>query len=426
MVSELDAQIIVVGAGMSGIAAARMLTQAGKSVLALEARERIGGRIDTQAPFGYPLDYGASWIQGWTDNPLLPFVRDGQYRLEPSNYASTTAFDSYGQLVPTRYFRKLSEACWSLFSQINRTAKKRAADESLQSAFDRALEQSDLDAKDQAFVRWLARAAIEGDYAAELSVLSSKHYQDALVDDQNGFLADGYGEVVTDLARGLDIRLGEVVQQIDIGDTVEIKTAAARFCAEQVLVSLPLGVLKSESVCFRPALPPDKVGAFERLHVGLLDKIFMAFPECFWPEDSEFFGQIGAELIESVLNLKKFNGKNCLAVFISGGKAEQLETEDLTLIAQRIMVELRGLFGPSIPDPDQVVMTRWRQDPFALGSYSSVPVGSSRADRTTLGRPIGSRLFFAGEATEPGFPGTVHGAFMSGERAAQEMLAFDA
>ncbi len=87
-----------------------------------------------------------------------------------------------------------------------------------------------------------------------------------------------------------------------------------------------------------------------------------------------------------------------------------------------MMAVLRKLYGSSIPEPEAALSSRWHIDPFAYGAYSHIPPGVTGRAHDELAKPVGDRLFFAGEATNRTYPATLHGAFLSGERAAQEIL----
>lgn len=425
MVAGSTFDVIVVGAGVSGIAAARKLVAAGLNVVVFEARNRVGGRVDTRTPFGYPIDYGASWIHGWTGNPVLKLVREGAYPFRESEYENMTVFDSDGQRLSAEAVDRMSQKYWSLIGAANEQSTM-LPDQSLAALLKTECERADLSPSDYRFVEWMADGFIKTDYAADLDVLSAAQYTDQALDNNNGFLPEGYGRLVSDLAAGLPVRFNSPVKAVEVAGLVTVRLGSQAYQARQVVITLPLGLLQSNALRFEPELPASKQAALDSLHMGLLNKIFLHFPHVFWPESTEFFGQIGSELIRNVLNLKYFNDQNCLVAFVAGRQALALEQESIEFVIERLVAELRDLFGAHVPEPLRVDMTRWASDPYAQGSYSSVPVGAQRSARAELARPIADKLFFAGEATEPDFAATVHGAFMSGERAAAEILALNA
>src|SRR5262249_40281067 len=127
-----------------------------------------------------------------------------------------------------------------------------------------------------------------------------------------------------------------------------------------------------------------------------------------------------------IVNFHKIAGLPLLLAFSAGAAGEQNELRSDAELVACLMECLRKMYGPDIPEPSGHLITRWNKDPFSLGSYSYVPVGSTQSQRRQIGMPVANRLFFAGEATSQFFPSTVHGAFLSGVRAAYEIMLADA
>jgi monoamine oxidase len=187
------------------------------------------------------------------------------------------------------------------------------------------------------------------------------------------------------------------------------------------VITLPLGVLQAGAVAFDPPLPERKQRAIQRLGMGDLEKTWLRFPEVFWDE-VEFIGYAGDRVGEwaSWLNASAYLNEPVLMGFNFGRFGRELAAQPDAAVLSGASETLRSLYGP-FPRPDGWLQTRWAADPFALGSYSYLPVGSSPDDRAALAEPVGGRLFFAGEATALDFPSTVHGALMSGWCTAQEL-----
>jgi monoamine oxidase len=187
---------------------------------------------------------------------------------------------------------------------------------------------------------------------------------------------------------------------------------------------LPLGVLKKGAVEFSPALPPEKQAAIQRLKMGLLNKIVLKFPEVFWSPKAYYFSRLRENSGNTLEFLNMYHylkepiivGLNCAAYARS---LEQLSKDEVVTAA---MTELRAIFGAKVPEPIATTVTKWNSDPFAYGSYSYVPVGASQRDFNILAANIEGKIFFAGEATLAAYRGTVHGAFLSGEREAKNIL----
>ena len=224
------------------------------------------------------------------------------------------------------------------------------------------------------------------------------------------------------LARGLDIRLNSVVSEVRWGERgAELVLSTGDVLrADQVIVTVPLGVLKSGSVRFTPDLPRSKREAIAGLGMGLLNKHFLRFGRVFWPGDYDWH-----ELMKETpgrwsqwVSLAK-TGAPVLMGFTGADAARVVEPLDDRAIVDEAMEAVRAMFGTAAPGPAAWQLTRWSADPFARGSYSVNAVGSGRAHRGELARAeAGGVLRFAGEACSEAYPGTVHGALISGRAAA--------
>lgn len=137
---------------------------------------------------------------------------------------------------------------------------------------------------------------------------------------------------------------------------------------------------------------------------------YMGSSDCDWPE---------------IVNFHKIAGWSVLLAFSAGAAGEKNELRSDSELVAALMVSLRKMYGKEIPEPTGYLVARWNQDPYSLGSYSYVPVGSKQSLRRQIGMPVENRIFFAGEATSQYFPSTVHGAFLSGVRAAYEIMFAD-
>ncbi len=264
-------------------------------------------------------------------------------------------------------------------------------DISLQAAMDQALAQMDLDQADLQTLRTTIITTIEHEYgadAAQLSLWSYDHEEDLPGGDV--IFPDGYDAIATFLARGLDVRLGHQVLAIDYGDdTVQVETDQGSFSADQVVVTLPLGVLQKGSVTFTPALPAQKRAAITDLGMGLLDKLYLRFPAIFWPTEPEvlnFLGNGNGEWAEW-LNIAHYTGKPVLLGFNASRIARPMESRTDAEIVASAMQVLRTAYGPQIPDPDSFRITRWAQDPFALGLLQLPPPRHRPGDDGRSGRP---------------------------------------
>ena len=423
---KVDEETIVVGAGVAGLAAARSLTSQGFRVTILEGRERIGGRIWTDRSLGIPLDLGASWIHGIRRNPLTDISNDAGIRTVKTDFDAIKLYDIDGTALVDDDLDDLEELFEQIFEDLLEAKRSAGDNASIAGAVSSALARRDLSDAQRRGVEWVIASEIELEAAADLDELSLRNWdEDDAFKGDDVLFPEGYAQVPEVLAEGLDIHLDHLVSEIACDERgVAITTNRGVFRGDRAVITLPLGVLREGTVRFSPVLPDSKLSAIQDLQMGTLNKIAMRFGERFWPAEPHFLGYLdeSAEEAMNFLNMFPYDGEPALMAFARGAHArslEQLSTGDVT---EQVMAQLRGMFGNSISDPTNATFTRWHGDPFARGSYSHVPPGGSMADYEELAQPVGDRLFFAGEATTRRYPGTVHGALLSGEREAERIV----
>ena len=417
--------ILIVGAGMAGLAAARHLADNGHTVTLLEARDRIGGRVWTDRSLGAALDLGASWIHGAGDSLLTTLARRYNAATTPTNYDSHLIYDYNGRSVTAAEWSEMDTAFAALIDELEALAATMDSDISIQQGLDRILHGERLTDLEQRQLNYLINTIIEHELAADAAQLSLwyAHEGDELVGDDLIF-PDGYDQLTNGLAEGLTIRLNHLVEQINYtNDGVTIITTNGQFTADCALITLPLGVLQQGAVMFDPPLPLRKQQAIDRLGMGLLNKLYLRFERPFWDADSHLLGYMPANKGEWAewLNLYALSGQPILLAFNAGEYGRFSETLSDTQLVEAAMRVLQTIYGPDIPQPTGHLATRWAADPYTYGSYSYLPIGATPDDRLALAQPVNQILFFAGEATSVNSPATVHGAYMSGERAAREI-----
>lgn len=417
--------IIVIGAGLAGLAAARKLKQEGYSVIVLEARDRIGGRIHTSTKWPeLPLDLGATWIHGVKGNPITKIADEIKAKRLITSYESTMLFSNDGAQLAASDDALLEQLRQKLDETIEQ-AQDTDPDRSVRAVAELLLKNAD--PKTRAYVEFLLNSQFEQEYGGAADALSAQWF-DSSEEFGGGdvLFADGFGVITAHLAKGLDVRIGEVVSLIDSsGDHVIVKTRNREFRADQVLVTLPLGVLQSGSVNFAPALPEPKRKAIQRLKMGVLNKCYLKFEEAFWPDDVDWLEMIPSRpghWVEWVSFMKATN-QPILLGFNAAKRGKEIESMTDTQIVADAMKTLRRVFGKSIPNPVDWQITRWASDPYSRGSYSFNALGSTPKDRDALAAPIGEKVFFAGEATSREHFGTAHGAVLSGLRTASQIVS---
>ena len=198
--------------------------------------------------------------------------------------------------------------------------------------------------------------------------------------------------------------------------------AGTTFEAVETIVTVPLGVLKAGSLVFRPDLPRRQRRAIDELGMGVLNKTSLLFEDVFWDKDVELIGYVGAQTGQwaETLNLYPYTGQPILLMFNAGSYGARIEAMPDAEVVDQALAALEVMYG-RIPGPKDALVTRWQSDPWSYGSYSYVPAGVSFRRHLDLARPVDDKVFFAGEATHQDYPATVHGAFLSGVRAARQV-----
>ncbi|MEW6277388.1 MAG: FAD-dependent oxidoreductase [Candidatus Eremiobacterota bacterium] len=405
--------VLVIGAGVSGLAAARELKSRGYRVTVLEARQRIGGRVWTNTSLGFPIDLGASWIHGEKGNPITALAKEFGVKTVVDD-DEWNFYDSKGKVVDREVEPVIDELAEAVEESGNR-------DVSVRKAVDDYLARRKGNKVDPRFVQYFCDG-MEGDWGGDAARLSARYVnEDEGFDGSDRLFPNGYGQIPQGLSKGLDVRLGHAVTAISQDSTqVRVETSKGAFQAEYAVVSVPLGVLKQGTIRFSPALPEDKRKAISQLEMGLLDKVVALYDKAFWPKDMGNFGYVGgAGEFPDTLNVLMLTGKPALMSFTAANYARRLEALADAQVLDKLSRVYANMFQREVPRPRGSLITRWSRDPWAYGSYSYVPVGVSSRARRTLAEPAG-RLYFAGEATDRD-NATVHGAYASGLRAAREL-----
>jgi monoamine oxidase len=424
VLSATDSDVLVLGAGVSGLAAAARLTRARCSVRVLEARERIGGRVVTlrdAESWPVPVDLGAEFIQGRIA-PLLALAREaGQPVVELGG--------SQWQFVHGRLRRgdRSGSRSEEVFSHL-------AADSSLQ---DQSFDALHLDASS------LARAWVEAYDAADPALVSvrslvrERQAEDQIDGNRTFRIVSGYDAIPARLHARIVPEYGRVELQAVVTHvewttgSVAVDTRAGQvFRAERLVVALPLGVLQAGTVRFSPSLADKKTALFG-LAMGHVVKILFAFEDRFWTEHLPDGDELGFLMAPEEPVRGWWTGYplySPILVAWTGGPPTRVFTDwSLDQRADRALESLARVLGVRRGVVDAQVRAwathDWTADPFAGGAYSYVRVGGMAA-QASLAQPVAATLFFAGEATElTGYQATVHGALFAGERAADEVLA---
>lgn len=424
--------VIVVGAGVSGLAAARSLHLAGIPVTTLEAHDRIGGRTSTVLVAGARVDEGAAWVHGVVDNPLSHYMdaRGLDYRPHPYDFA--LGWDEGVGPISVPELRRIEDRFIDMVRYKDDLESALGRDASVADGIDRFVENEGQDDQTARRMRAIFRAATEINAGGPAEAMSLAHFFEESGHAGGDHLpVGGYVGLVDALADGLDIRLQSAVVSIAYGETgVRVQVSSGEvFSGSQVIVTVPLGVLKAGAIAFEPALPEEKLQAISRLDMGNLEKVVLVFDEAFWLDAFERDVLVYVSQTEganpSFFDVTEDALAPTLVSLYAGGYAravQSLEPEvaDAMLVGDAL-ASLSEALQRSVPRPVATHVTHWTRDPLSLGSYSFIPVGSSPADYDRLAAPVDDRVLFAGEATYYPYLGTVTGAFLSGLREAKRL-----
>lgn len=428
-------RVVVIGAGVAGLKAAQDLLAAGCSVIVLEARNRIGGRVHTdRTTFGHPVELGAQFIHGTSDangqqNPIWALAQ--QQRWPSVTYGDSGQTYRNGVALTSAQedaFTELGDAFYDWVIDVRKDAIWGNLGYSLAHAFNDYVRARRLSAQLAADLRAYLASEIENDLAANVGRISVQTMDEdsEFASGGNRQLTTGYDRLPSFLAAGLDIRLNCTVRSVSYSASpIRVATSQGDFFAEHALITVPLGVLKKGSIVFSPLLPLAKRTAIARMGVGAFNKVIMQFPSRFWPSGNWFINIEGRSPFGTTFSSLEVAapGSNILIGWQFGSTATVRESfTDANLITAVLADLKRMLPGITVPTPTATAITRWSTDPFSRGAYSFPVIGSPRTDISALAAPVGAKLFFAGEATNADYPSTVHGAFLSGQREAQNII----
>lgn len=445
----MNPDVLVIGAGVAGLAAARDLSQAGHTVALLEARGRIGGRVYTlhDPAWGPPVELGAEFLHGAADDTMrvTRAARLAVDRLPDHHYYARN-----GTLVTNRDF-------WSTVSRVGKDigrklARSKAGDFSVAEYLERADLASD--------ARQLVAGFVEGYHAAHLDRISARVLVESDGETEDGDssggnrqarIAAGYDSVPRWLVDGLDperaqLRLNTVVKELvwKPGEVRARCVTATGATLEEVrarlaVIAVPHAILKAGVLRFTPAVPAlDR--AVARLEVGQVFKMVLRFREAFWEEDGFIRERLTARRAEPA-ELNFVHGEQSsvptwwtalpshlprLTGWAGGPRAEALLDQDEGTQLSQSLDALSQVLQVSRRQLDEQLeawsLHDWRADRWSLGAYTYPATGGQHAHRM-LARPVAHTLFLAGEATVADEVGTVSGAIRSGRRAAKAALA---
>ena len=409
MTSTSDTEVVIIGGGAAGIAAARRIVDAQLGCLLLEARSRLGGRAWTSTEHSaFPIDLGCGWLHSADRNPW----RDAAE-------AQRRSIDK----TPPPWMRPSAPIGFPLSEQLAFLKAQQEFHHRLDS-----LSEEQPDVASASFLepreQWNALINAVSTYVsgAELDRVSARDFGRYADSGVNWRVVEGYGTVIATHGHGLPVILGCPVRLIDHrGRRLKVETTNGPIVADAAIVTVPSAILAEETMRFIPPLA-KKTEAAAGLPLGLADKLFLSLaqPEEF-DKDSRLFGRVDRSET-GVYHVRPF-GRPQIEGYFGGRLAADLEAGGVAAFADFAIRELVGLLGTHFANRVRPVKLHpWGVDPFSRGSYSYASPGKADC-RAELAAPVDDRLFFAGEACSQNDFSTAHGAYLTGIAAAERLIA---
>jgi len=429
--SEID--VVVIGAGAAGLSASSELIKKGRSVLCIEAMNRIGGRCFTNHDiFGSPFDVGAHWLHNYSGNHIVQYglrknnkfniyeikediiVYDGKKKVSPNLLVETI-----------NNIKEFKEKLLERNSVLNKDKKSYRDDVPFINQIPEKLRDNEwFETAHQTLGACLAGVDFDK-YTIFDEKLNYEH-----LGENDGFVKEGYGTLLADFRKEVQVSLNTEVREIKWnGKGIVLETNQGTIKAKSCIVTVSIEILRLGKIKFTPSLPIEKYEAFDGITLGVYNHITLKLKKQFYEKyeiqpDTYFFSKVGKTSIPpkgffGSLRLHKSN----LSYFDVGGQfAKDLEEEGHDASVDFVLNSLRSIFGSNF---DQYFIkahaTSWGKNKYTMGSYSSARPGKSHL-RNVLKLPVGDRIYFAGEATSTNY-GTVHGADTSGKEVVNELLS---
>ena len=407
------ADVVIIGAGAAGIAAAKELRTLGQNFLLLEASHRIGGRAYTEnvAP-GMPFDLGAHWIMAPSENPLMPLAKADDLELDEADehYTAARYFEDDAWLPRNAY------EDFAIYWDEQFAALQKAADGGDRlSVFD-VIDNDDRWAPyfhmffAQDFTRDVDRASVEDTLA--------------YIRQENDLaVASGFGNLVARYAIDVSVSLNTAVRKVEwSGRDIKLHTTKGIVRAQKIILTVSTGVLATHEIEFSPALPDWKLDAVQGLPLGSCTRAALMF-------DSPLLHELPATFTvrthgDDPLDFRNRPfGYDYVEVAAGGRMAEWMEKSGERATIDYILEKLRHVAGrEAVPEPVRHIVSAWDGDAWVKGSYSCARPGAAN-QRRVLAQPVDDRIFFAGEATSSDFYASVHGACFTGQAAARAAVA---
>ncbi|MBW4468102.1 MAG: flavin monoamine oxidase family protein [Pegethrix bostrychoides GSE-TBD4-15B] len=444
---------VVVGAGLAGLMAARNLQRSGQTVLVIEARDRVGGRMHgEQLPSGQWIDRGGQWV-GSTQDRFLALLDEYQIRRFPSPSEGKKVFlydgnryefDGFFQGLPEGEPPGVREAdwqdamtAWERFDALTKIfppghPQQTEQNQKLDSqTFAQWIAENTQTAFGHWYFSYMARAVgflgpAEPSQVSLLHVLWGQNCAPQSEHPEAELLHGGAGQIPGKIVAELDhqVRLGEPVLQINHHAAgVEILTAKGQYAAQYVVVSMPPHL--AGRIIYHPPLPPLREQLTQRVPMGCCAKILVSYDRPFWREKGlAGIGLGNCEWIELCADSSDpETGVGVIATFVVGDRYRRWQAMHDADRQAAVLSDLANYFGDRALTPASYDEVDWPSDPWAGGGYAAfMPPGVWTSFGEALAAPVG-RIYWAGTEMADRWPGFFEGAVRTGEAAAESIRA---
>lgn len=409
-----EADVIIIGAGASGLSAAKELTRLGLSYIVVEGSHRIGGRAySEEIASGVWFDLGCSYLHQGDTNPFVAIADELGVTIgkDYGDIFKENKLGLYQQGVPLNPAER--EAYLSGQNECY-TAIHAAADRGEDVAIADLLDLENKYAMTYANV-------MSATYAQDIDQISSIEVA-TFEEGPDIPILNGYGNLVATWGNDIPVSLNTRVERVEYSNMgVSVTTSRGILQARSVLSTVSNGILAAGKIEFAPALPDWKIEAVSGLPIGTLNKICVHFDKDIFGLEGRGFHVVCNEDTGAAGFEASVMGQNTAIVFVGGRHAIWLEKQGQQASHEFAVNQVAEVFGNDIrKQVIRSIATAWTTDPWTRGSYSCALPGHAH-QRVELARPLDDRLFFAGEATTVGDHACCHGAYRSGIRAAQEI-----
>ena len=409
--------VVIVGAGIAGIQAARTLHKKGISYIVVEADNRIGGRVHTHNDiFGIPFDMHAHWMTSPAENPLI-------------KYGKNNGFDVYKDPRESKSFIGNREATKKEYNDLDKTyalfSKKIEASAGTVAGADDNVRT----ALGEDFFKLPWGYTVSSNYgpwgmAQNSKDYSAKDWWNSIGGGQH-FCREGYGTLVAHYGRDVPVALNTGVTEIDWqGDGVKVTTTAGTIKAKAVILTVSVGVLAKSRIKFKPELPVEKREAIDGIDMGVMNHIGLQFTEDIFGFGPDVYVDQQQQDENGVGYMSNMSGTNVVYAYVGGDQARALENQDMSTAVNYGMDGMKSMLGNKIEKQFiKGFATATGKIPLYEGSYSTAKPGKQPM-RSVLRRTLADKLFFSGEACHPLQWATVNGGLNAGKISAKQAAKY--